>query len=185
MDLVDILISKGVNMTSKSKEKEEVIEEAPNFAELMAGASEAEIAKLADSPAVAQLIQERADAKIELAKAEAEIAQFSVKMAGDEEKSLPVPADKLEKFLLSLSPAQYKEAREILEKIAEVGYVSLEEKGHDKKIEGTKPLPEEMQKALKLSLGGGVSVEQFFEANVADLGAQSDYDLSEFEVVKE
>lgn len=175
-----IELIKGVDMTAKKEVPEEVIDEAPSFAELMAGASEAEIAKLEENPKVAQLIQERAEAKIELARAADEIAQFSVRMAGDEEKGLPVSADKLEKFLLSLTPEQYAEASEILEHIAKVGFVSLEEKGHSKELEGTKPLPEHIEKALKLSLDGGISVDDFFEANAADLGAQSDYDLSEF-----
>ena len=175
---------KGVDNMAEKKVPEKIVE-APSFTELMAGASEEEIANLAESPAVAQMIQERAEAKIELARSADEIAQFSVKMAADEEKGLPVPADKLEKFLLSLSPDQFAEAKEIFAKIAEVGSVSLSEKGHGKKIEGIKPLSDNMQKALKLSLDGGISVGDFFEANAVELGKQSDYDLSEFVKVEE
>jgi len=184
-DFINKVVGKGVeDMTGKKEVLEEVIEK-PSFTELMAGASEEEIANLAESPAVAQMIQERAEAKIELARSADEIAQFSVKMAADEEKGLPVPADKLEKFLLSLSPDQLVEAKEIFAKIAEVGSVSLSEKGHSKKIEGEAKLSDNMQKALKLSLDGGISVGDFFEANAVDLGKQSDYDLSEFEIKEE
>ena len=166
-------------MTVKEKEKE--IVEEPNVVELMAGASEEDVAKLADNPAFAKMIQERADAQIELARSADEIAQFSKKIvAGDEEKGLPVQVDKLEKFLLSLSPAQYKEAREIFEHIAKTGFVSLSEKGHGKVLEGTAQLSEDMKKALKMALAGGVSVDDFFEANAVELGKKSDYDLSEF-----
>jgi len=175
---------KGVENMAEKKVPEKIVE-APSFTELMAGASEEEIANLADSPAVAQMIQERAEAKIELTRSADEIAQFSKDMAADEEKGLPVAADKLEKFLLSLTPDQFAEAKEIFAKIAEVGSVSLSEKGHSKKIEGEAKLSDSMQKALKLSLDGGISVGDFFEANAVDLGKQSDYDLSEFEIKEE
>lgn len=180
-DFVNELISgKGVENMTVIKEKEKVIDEVPNVVDLMASASEEDIAKLAEDPKVAQLIQERAEAKIELAKAEAEIVQFSKKMAGDEGKGLPVPQDKLEKFLLSLSPEQYEEAHEILEHIAKTGLVSLEEKGHSEKIKGNKPLPEHMKVALTRDIKAGMSIDNFFEANAVELGAQSDYDLTEF-----
>ena len=175
---------KGVENMAEKKVPEKIVE-APSFTELMAGASEEEIANLADSPAVAQMIQERAEAKIELTRSADEIAQFSKDMAADEEKGLPVAADKLEKFLLSLTPDQFAEAKEIFAKIAEVGSVSLSEKGHSKKIEGEAKLSDSMQKALKLSLDGGISVSDFFEANAVELGKQSNYDLTECIAVKE
>jgi hypothetical protein len=178
-------IEKGkVDMTSKSEQNEinTTAPAVPDMVALVNGASEAELAQLAENPAIAKLIETRTDAAVALQKRAADVAQFSkaVALSEDKKAGLPVPSDRLEKFLLSLNDEQLKEAREIFEHIAKTGFVSLSEQGHGAIVTGTKPLPTFVQASLEVVLKAGGTVENFFKENAAELGDMRDYDLSAF-----
>lgn len=179
-------------MANKPVAKKEPISKDPKtealgVVELVSSATEEEIAELAKNPKIAELIKSRSAAAVETQRQADEIAQFSKKITTGEDKAegLPVPADRLEKHLLSLSVDQQKEAREILEHIVKTGFVSLSEKGHKEIIKGSHPLPKLMAPMLEAHLADGGKVGEFFKLNAAELGNMSDYDLSMYEEIKD
>jgi len=184
------LSQKGVETMAKEKEQENVtVTEIPEVPAVETPAQQpapilAQLEAQLNDPTVWLQVREAIDAGIkrgvslELAKmqAESDVDSFVASL-----ESSPVDGDKVRAFLLSLPDKQRSEAREILSAYHNALQLDFTEKGHSKKLEGRAQLSTELKRVLKDHLKDGGTVAQFFEINQADLGAQADYDLSEFE----
>lgn len=111
-----------------------------------------------------------------------EVAEFSATVTSGN-SGLSVEADVVTAFLIGLTPEQREQAKALLEgKVAD-----FSERGHkgNGKAGGRKELPEAVARALKQRLAGSVedpsaAVAQFMLANADDLGAASEYNLSQY-----
>lgn len=110
------------------------------------------------------------------------VKELSKRLTGgtqDSPRGLPVPAEELDKFLLSLDPVQFESAQGILNHVVKTGLVEFSELGHGK-VQASKgqPVPAELVGMVREAVGRGVDLNEWFK--VAELGNASDYDLSEF-----
>lgn len=125
---------------------------------------------------------------MESQKRTAHIAEFSAKaVAGsmDHPVGLPIPAERLSKFMTGLSAEQQTEFENIIEDVLKAGkLVEFSEIGHSKTLTGRVKLDAPMAAALSAWIEGKQTIEEFFKVNAAELGAQADYDLSAFEAKK-
>lgn len=138
-----------------------------------------ELAKLVDARASEQMTTALA-----LEKRKAHVAQFSARVVGgtqDKAEGLPVGKENLETLLLSLTQEQQDKVEELLTAVLTKGVVPFKELGHSKEGTGKQELPEYAKLSLKKFLDAGFTVERFFKENAAELGDQSDYELSEFQ----
>jgi hypothetical protein len=146
------------------------------------------------SPAVAELttaqiaqldtlIEERTQLRVrellERKERENKVSSFALSVVG---KGLPVKADELTAFLTSLTQEQQEAAEKIFSRVVDTGLIPLTELGHSQTMTGSKPLPEQIAVLLKTWLDGKGDLAEFFKVNAVELGSQSDYDLSSFEV---
>lgn len=139
------------------------------------------------SPDVINLINERAEARATALLAEKEqkarIAQLAARLTGgtaEKPVGLSVGHDRIASFLSALPAELLPEAEAILLSAAEHAPIEFSEVGHSRTIQGTTQLPENIKPALSGWLAQGLSLEKFFETNSVELGAMSDYDLSQF-----
>ena len=150
---------------------------------------ELDVANLNIEP-LAELIDEKADAKVAILLAEetrkGEIASFVAEATGGTEEKpvgLPVVSDDLVAFLSSLDEKQLVQAKSIFGAIIEDGVKHFAELGHSRKVKGNTELSDPMKAHLREYLtSDGHTVGEFFKMNADMLGAQEDYDLSAFEV---
>ena len=129
-----------------------------------------------------ELASARAEAILTQREHAAEIASLATRLVGgtaEKPQGLRVAHEKLVAFLEALPAETYPEAAEILCAAAEQP-ISYVEAGHSKVLQGTKPLPENIKPALAVWLKSNSTLEQFFVDNSVELGAMSDYDLSEY-----
>lgn len=139
------------------------------------------------SPDVIALINERAEARATALLAEKEqkarIAQLAIRLTGgtaEKPVGLSVGHDRIAAFLSNLPAELLPEAEAILLSAAESAPIPFEEIGHSRVMQGTQQLPESIKPALVGWLARGLSLEDFFTANSVELGAMSDYDLTQF-----
>lgn len=133
------------------------------------------------------LIDKRAGeiAAVELAQAErkAHIAELTAKWTGGTDAKpygLPIPATELAELLTSLTPEAQGKVEGVLSRIFEAGLIDFQEHGSSRVQEGTAILPAEIAVSLNHWIDAGQTIEAFFKANAADLGAMADYNLTEF-----
>lgn len=129
------------------------------------------------------LVEERAQTMfkqmVEAERRKTRILDFTRTVTG---KGLPVQGEDLTAFLSSLTPEQLESAEALFSKIVETGgKIDFEEHGHSKTLEGAQPLPPEMAASLRTWIDAGQTVEDFFRVNAVELGAMTDYNLSDFE----
>jgi hypothetical protein len=141
---------------------------------------------------VTELVQTSVKQGIEAELARAKRAQHIVELSnrligGSETHSygLPVAITELQDFLGSLDDAQREKAEKIFTRIQENGLVEFAEKGHSKKLSGQTELPLWARIELEKAINAGMTVAEFFTVNSVELGAQTDYNLAEFEPKKE
>jgi hypothetical protein len=139
------------------------------------------------SPDIQQLITQQAETRVTALMAEREHAASVVQLAtrltgGTPEKptGLPVGYDRLAAFLEKIPAELYPEAEAILTAAAERAPIEFSEAGHSRVVQGTKPLPDAIKPVLESWLSKKLSLADFFEANSDQLGAMSDYNLTEF-----
>lgn len=129
----------------------------------------------------AQMIEEQVELRLQAQLAErkkkADIADFCAKM-----DALPIQADELETFMLSLEPAQVEAAKSILGRIAKSGLIDFSEQGHGREMGGKEPLPAGVDAVLKGHLARGGNLVDFFA--YAGIGEMDKYDLSNYEEAK-
>jgi len=116
---------------------------------------------------------------------EATISEFTQQVTAgtsDIPRGLPVKPDDLKTWLLTLNPAQLGFATQILGDIQASGVIEFRELGHGRQLQGAKEVPDYAQDSLKAALAAGNSAKAFFDA--AELGAASDYNLTDYEVKK-
>lgn len=109
------------------------------------------------------------------------IAEFSERVTGgttDVPRGLPVPQDDLQKWLLTLNSEQLEFAQNLLTDVHEKGLIEFEGMGHQKKMKGTRELPEPYSRLLKGFVDSGGTVKEFFAAN-PEVGNQSEFNLEE------
>jgi hypothetical protein len=114
---------------------------------------------------------------------ESNIAEFSQAVTGgtnDHPRGLPVPADRINAFLLSLKPDQATEAQEIFESIQHGGLVEFNAKGHNGRRKGIAELDADMSKLLTEWVENGGNMSEFFKTNADVLGDIEQYNLSVF-----
>ena len=149
----------------------------------------------ADPARVAELqalVETRAKAQVtellEAEKRKAHVAEFSTRVvSGTAERpyGLPVTAERLSKFMASLSADQQAEFEGLIEDVLTAGkLVEFSELGHSKTLTGTKPLPAGIAVQLQSWVDAKQPIDEFFKVNSAELGNQADYDLSAFEAKK-
>jgi hypothetical protein len=95
-------------------------------------------------------------------------------------RGLPVAHDALSAFLSKLPADLLSEAESILSAVIEKGVIEFSEAGTAAVVVGGSPLPDEMKPLLRKWIDAGLSVEEWFATNAVELGAMSDYNLSEF-----
>ena len=138
---------------------------------------------------VGAMVKSRVDTEVALEMRKLEAVSLSVEMVGGSVEiphGLPVEADEMEKFLLSLNAEQYEVAKTMFSAIRENGLVDFEEAGADDPDKSEKKqLSAPMKAVLRNSMSTGATVAEFFEINKSDLGEMSEYDLAEFEAEKE
>jgi hypothetical protein len=140
------------------------------------------------SPEITQLIEARAEERATAILAQREhaahVAHLATRLIGgsaDTPHGLPVDQTELQTFLASLSTAQYAQAESLLTRIAATGLVDFSEHGHSRTVQGGAELPEPIKPLLRKWIEKGHSIPDFFQANAVELGAQSDYNLTEFQ----
>lgn len=114
----------------------------------------------------------------------AELCQRVTNGTSDVPYGLPVDSNDLEEFLGRLAPSDLEFATALLENIQANGRVGFAELGHGRKMVGTAQLPTEYGNILKSALESGMSVNDFFAANAAELGDAAQYDLSAYKEAK-
>jgi hypothetical protein len=118
-----------------------------------------------------------------------DIAEFSQSITGgtpDYPRGLPVAADKVNAFLLSLKPDQAVEAQEIFSAIQRTGLTEFNARGHDgRRTGGTVELDAPIAESLKDWIASGQSVSEFFKVNANVLGDQEQYNLNAFRSAEE
>jgi hypothetical protein len=139
------------------------------------------------SPEIAQLIdaraEERATAMLAQREHAANIISLSARLIGgtsDVPRGLPVAQEELTAFLSALPADQYPKAEAILSRILHAGLVNYQEQGHSRELQGTKELPDVIRPMLRSWLKAGKELSEFFQVNSVELGAQSDYNLTDF-----
>jgi len=153
---------------------------APSLAELMKA-----------DPSISKDVNELVTARVkdgikaELARIQRdhEVSELAARLTGgteDKPRGIPVPADELSAFLLSLDDQAREKAEAIFNKIVETGTVEFGELGHSKQVKGKTPFPEVMKPSLLSWLGAKGTIAEYFTVNAAELGNAADYDLSEF-----
>ena len=138
-----------------------------------------ELAKLVDARA-----SEQTTTALALEKRRAHVAQFTARVVGgtqEKAEGLPVGKENLETLLLSLTQEQQEQVEGFLTAVLEKGVIPFKEIGHSKEGTGKQELPEYAKLSLKKFIESGYSVDRFFKENAVELGAMSDYDLSEFD----
>jgi len=115
---------------------------------------------------------------------QAHITDLCSRLSGGTEArplGLPIPADELAGFLTSLTPEAQAKAEGLLSRIVETGLVDFKERGSSRVQQGTAILPTEMAVQLRKWLEHkDNTIAEFFTVNAVELGAMSDYNLSEF-----
>jgi hypothetical protein len=146
-----------------------------------------DLAAYLQSPEAVNLINQRAEeiAAVTLAKREHEskVAALSARLVGGNTanpKGLPVAHDALSAFLSKLTPELFGEAEAILTSVIDKGVIQFSESGTSAVVSGGAPLPDEIKPLLRKWIDQGLSVDEFFQANAVELGAMSDYNLTEF-----
>lgn len=113
-----------------------------------------------------------------------ELAQVVTSGNDDVPYGLPVNVSDLQEFLLRLEPADFEFVSGMLRKIQKNGRVVFTELGHGKQLQGTAELPKKYAEILRTALKGGLTIDDFFEMNVTELGDKGHYDLTAFVEVK-
>jgi hypothetical protein len=133
------------------------------------------------SPDIVQMINAQAEARAAVILAEREhsaaVVQLADQLCG---AGLPIDHDKALAFLQALPVELYPEAEAILTAAATRDPINFAEAGHARVVQGTQPLPDSIKPILTSWLEKGLSLESFFETNSVELGAMSDYNLTEF-----
>lgn len=113
-----------------------------------------------------------------------EIAEFCAKATGGDDEAprgLPIQSDELETFMLSLDKEQRKAAENFFGRILESGLTDFTELGHGRDMkQGTKELPEGVDRQLAQHIERGGDIAQFFDAANDILGEMSQYNLAAY-----
>jgi hypothetical protein len=161
------------------EQKAELLSQAR--AELASGNVSAELNTQID-----QLANERVAVLLAQQERKSKAAQFVAQYVGgttDKPAGIPVDRAELETLLASLTPDQEAKVQEILTKVRDAKLVDFAEHGHSKTVPAQRQLPAEIKRELVTYLAASDknSLAEFFAINAVELGAQSDYDLTEFE----
>ncbi len=167
----DEAIEKGNDMDLN--EYAQTDEGKAELAALVNAKAESRATELADKMVATQL----ADAK-----RNAGILEFAEEVTNGEEKALPLETSRVAEFLGKLPPELVEEAQAILSEVLAAGTLDFSEQGHAKTLQGKAEFPAELAGTLNDWIGEGNSIKEFFAINAAELGAQSDYNLTEFTV---
>lgn len=146
-------------------------------------------AELSDLPeplrnAVQEHINKQTELQLKIRDQERKIAEFADSLIGgseDETKGLPIDKNSLVDLMKGMKESDREKFQDMLQKIRDAKVVEFEEKGHNRKMQGTQQLPDEMKAELQKAIDKGISVDEFFKMNAVDLGSKSEYDLSEFQ----
>jgi hypothetical protein len=160
-------------------------EQAPNLAELVA--SDPGIAAQVRELVQAQ-VKAGVDAELSRVKRETHVTELCQRLTGGTDahpQGLPVKADELQAFLLSLDDPQRERAEALLASVQEKGLVSFTEAGHSRPVAGGTQLPDWAKAELQKFITAGYTVSEFFVHNGPELGEMADYNLSEFTEKKE
>lgn len=111
-----------------------------------------------------------------------EFAQNVTAGTAETPRGLPVKADELKTWMLSLNPSQLNFAQKMLGDIQASGVIEFRELGHGKILQGQKQVPDFARESLQAAIDAGSTPKEFFE--LAEMGDSSEYDLSDFTEVK-
>lgn len=155
---------------------------APQTLEALLTSDPAKLAEL--NALIDKRAQARVDELLDAEKRKQKIADFAASYMGgseDDPRGLGMTAADLTNYLQVLPVEQLDPTLEILEKVKAAKVVDFTERGHSRTLQGVRELPEPIKATLKSWLDNGGKLDEFFRVNAVELGAQSDYNLSEFQ----